>query len=301
MAGGTAAVIGSRVYVHNNYSSQIFEYEILENIWTNEIKCPQSNFSLAGINELLTLVGGGSKCFKSTDILSLTDNHGIKQWCEHYKPMHNAREFPGIASNSKYFVVAGGDGNPLTVEVMEPSTQKWHSPIDLPNNDGLIHSATIIGDHLYLTYSQDTAKSCCPVVTCSLSKLVENCKSDMTQGIVRPLLWQKLPQGPPLYMPRTVQLCGNLVAIGGYMTVGYDYHKEKPVDICKGSAYVYDEEKSDWTFICRLPNKNGFPDHRFVIASLCNNKFIVLGGTRYSNDENESIPNTDIVHVGSLK
>ena len=206
--------------------------------------CPQQEFCLAAPEETITLVGGGKCTF-----LSLVDDEskaGTKQWSKLlYKPMQKTRSRPATASNSSYFVVAGGD-KPATVEVMELSTKEWYGPFtSLPKNDGFIGSATIIRDNLYLTYNHFSVRSCCPIVTCSLAKLIGNNKSITSQSIVRPLLWQKLPEGPPLYRPRTVQLCGNLLAIGGYVTEAYNYHEETTVFMCKGSAYIYDEHRGE--------------------------------------------------------
>ena len=318
IAGGTAVVVGNKVYVNrglcSNFlirstSSKIYEYEILENVWSNEIECPRTHFSLAVIDGLITLVGGGTThpgqafVIGMNTLLSLVDNAGGKQWSEFYKPMQNRRRNPATASNSRYFIVAGSDQeiHISTVEVMDLSTKEWLSPFTLPENDGYIHGATIIGDHLYLTFGHKSVRFCCPVVTCSLTTLVKSCESAATQSIIRPLLWQKLPKGPPLYRPRTLQLCGNLLAIGGYMTFDYNARKEKELYECKGSVYVYDEENGKWILVCRLPSDNGFPDNAFAVASISENKIIVMGGAQFSDDENESFPDTDIVHIGSLK
>ena len=314
IAAGTAVVIGNKVYVSRVVPSKIYEYEILENVWSNEIECPKHFFSLAVLNEQLTLVGGGgatpsSAC--SNILLSLVDNPtmvGTKQWAENCKPMQKMRMLPAVASNSSYFVVAGGDDpgdrlgyTPATVEVMELGTQEWHAPSTLPKNDGDIRSATIIEDKLYLTFEHSSIQSLCPVVTCSLTTLVKSSESATTQGIVRPLLWQKLPVGPPLYRPRMVQFSGNLLAVGGYVTsVGYNNLVDKEMYGCKGSVYVYDEENRKWILVCRLPSDKGFPDDAFSVLSLSEDELIVMGGTQYSDDENESFPASDIVHVGSL-
>ena len=307
IAAGTAVVIGNKVYVGDAVPSKIFEYEILKNVWSNEIECPNHLFSLAVLNERLTLVGGGATLSSvcSNILLSLTDNPtmvGTKQWAEIYKPMQKMRIRPAVASNSSYFVVAGGDDADYisaTVEVMELGTQEWHAPSTLPKHGCFISSATIIEDKLYLTFGHINIESLCPVVTCSLTTLVKSSKSATTQGIVRPLLWQKLPVGPPLYRPRTVQLCGNLLAVGGYTTLGYNSRKDKEMYECKGSVYVYNEEQRKWTLVCRLPSDKGFPDNNFAVVSLSEDKVIVMGGNRYS-DENESFQESDIVHVGSL-
>ena len=308
IAGGTAVVIGNKLYVSCAFPSKIFEYEIFENVWSNEIECPKRYFSLAVLNGQLTLVGGGATllCVGSNVLLSLMDNPtmvGTKQWSENCKPMQKTRMLPAVASNSSYFVVAGGDWPGYiskTVEVMELGTQEWHAPSALPKHDGYISSATIIEDKLYLTFGHINIESLCPVVTCSLTTLVKSSESATTPSIVRPLLWQKLAQGPPLYRPRTVQLCGNLLAVGGYATLGYNSRKDKEMYECKGSVYVYDEENRKWILVCRLPNDKGFPDNNFTVISLSEDKLIVMGGTQYSDDENESFPDSDIVHMGSL-
>ena len=91
IAAGTAAVIGNKVYVsHTLFRSKIFEYEILANVWSNEIECPRQYFSLAVLNEQLTLVGGGATLPSagSNILLSLIDNPtmvGTKHWAENCK------------------------------------------------------------------------------------------------------------------------------------------------------------------------------------------------------------------------
>ena len=192
IAVGTAALIGNKVYVSRAFPSKIYEYEILENVWSNEIECPKHFFSLAVLNEQLTLVGGGASLSSggSNILLSLIDNPtmvGTKQWSENCKPMQKMRSRPAVASNSSYFVVAGGEmlhSVQATVEVMELGTQEWHAPSALPQHDGHISSATIIEDKLYLTFEYLSIESLCPVVTCSLTALVKSSESATTQSIV---------------------------------------------------------------------------------------------------------------------
>ena len=102
------------MYVSRAFPSKIFEYEIFENVWSNEIECPRNLSSLAVLNGQLTLVGGGAtlSSLMSNILLSLIDNPtmvGTKQWSEICKPMQKMRMRPAVASNSSYFVAAGGD------------------------------------------------------------------------------------------------------------------------------------------------------------------------------------------------
>ena len=88
ISSGTAFVIGNTVYVHDHHGSyKIYEYETVQNVWCNEIHCPRLNFSVTVINGLLTLVGGCVSLFgqRLNTLLSLTENHGTKQWSEIYK------------------------------------------------------------------------------------------------------------------------------------------------------------------------------------------------------------------------
>ena len=299
MSSGRVVASGNTIYVHHG-TYKIYEYEMSKNIWCNEIQCPRSRSSLTVINGLLTLVAGGAVYGTlSNTLLSLEKNpkDGSKKWTELYKPMQRYRASPATISNGEHLVVAGGDVAG-TVEVMTIDTQEWHDIITPPQNDGNVGSATIIGDNLYITFVHESITSCYSIVTCSLTRLLGKSTSTATQSIVKPLLWQKLPKGPPLYKSCTVQLCGNLLAIGGEMThQDYDYNENKNVYQCDGSAYVFDEEKGKWTLVCRLPSRIGFPDHNFVAASVSDEMIIVIGGTTYTGDENP--PSSDIVHVGS--
>ena len=288
---GSAVTSGNMLYFVSSDTSpcKVYEYEMSENIWCNEIQCPHSLVSLAVLSGLLTLIGGGN-----STLLSLVENptDGTKQWSESFKPMLVKRYRPATASNGKHLIVAGGDLRYGTVEVMTIDTQEWHDTSSLPKNDGNIGSATIIGDN---TFVHGSITSCCSTVTCSITKLLGK---SATQSIVKPLLWQKLPEGPPLYKPRTVQLCGNLLAIGGQVTSDYDYNDLKNVYQFKGSAYIYNEEEGGWSFVCRLPSKIGYPDHNFVVASLSDDRIMVMGGTTYTNED--ETPSSDIVHMGSI-
>lgn len=300
MSVGRAVANGNSVYVHDYHgSSKIYEYEISKNIWCNEIQCPRLFPSLTVVNELLTVVGGFIAMYSGYNtLLSLVESpkDGTKQWSELLKPMHKGRHHPVSTCNGEYLVVAGGTAAKNSVEVMTINTQEWRDTI-LPKNDGDIGSATIIGDNLYITFVHASILSSCSVVTSSLTKLAEN--STPTQSVVKPLLWHKL-QGPPLYKACTVQLCGNLLAIGANVTKEYDYKETKNVYQCNGSAYAFDEEKGKWVLVCRLPSEVGFPDHEFVIAGLSDERMIVIGGTQYTNNEDEDPPHSDIVHVGSV-
>lgn len=306
MSTGRAVANGNSVYVYDfDDSSKIYEYDISKNIWCNEIQCPRTSPSLVVVNGLLTIVGGSSLDSRRNSVIILGSNtllslvespkDGTKQWSELLKPMHIARCNPVSTCNGEYLVVAGGLFT-SSVEVMTIDTQEWHNTF-LPKNDGDIGSATIIRDNLYITFVHNSISSSCSVITSSLTKLAEN--STSTQGVVKPLLWHKL-QGPPLYKACTVQLCGNLLAIGGKVTKEDDYEEKRNVYKCNGSAYAFDEEKGKWVLVCRLPSDIGFPDHQFVIASLSDERIIVIGGTQYTNNEDESPPHSDIVHVGSV-
>ena len=307
MSTGRAVANGSSVYVYDfDGSSKIYEYDISKNIWCNEIQCPRRSPSLAVVNGLLTIVGGRNPMSTHTytsfldsacnTLLSLERRKdGTKQWSELLKPMRTAIHQPVSTCNGEYLVVAGGIYTP-SVEVMTIDTQEWHDT-SLPKNDGKIGSATIIRDNLYITFVHDSISSSCSVITSSLTKLAEN--STSIQSVVKPLLWHKL-QGPPLYTAHTVQLCGNLLAIGANVDKEYDWKEMKNVYQCNGSAYAFDEEKGKWILVCRLPSDVGFPDHQFVIASLSDERIIVIGGTQYTNNEDERSPHSDIVHVGSV-
>ena len=311
MNDGCIAVSANKVYVNKYTSNLIYEYDSDTNKWCNEIECKKIQFGMAVVNELLTIIGGydldkseDMRTASSNTLLSLVDSQspaGSKQWSEHFKPMPTKRRHPMVCCSDKHLLVAGEYSAPLNtstraVEIMDVETGEWKVATSLPVHGGYEHGITIIGDRIYILFAYYDINSCCSVITTTLEDLIQS-TSPESRSIVRPIVWQKLPEGPPLYRPRLMTLAGNLLAIGGQPTRVYDDLNDRHVDSCNPAAYIYDTEESSWRMVCHLPNERGYPDSLFTVSSLPRDMVIVIGG-----DQSGSLFDlpSDIVHIGFL-
>ena len=130
MWGEAATVNGSVAYFRpwgaGNYS--VLAYDSAKNNWSELPWCPNRNFSLAVINNLLTTIGGKTpKDELTSSLLSLTD----KKWMEQFPPMPTKRWLTAVVCSGRSVVVAGGIGERhkylSTVEVMD--TENLHAVV----------------------------------------------------------------------------------------------------------------------------------------------------------------------------
>ena len=185
------------------------------------------------------------------------------------------------------------------VKVMDLKKKAWKN-VKFLNDYGEIASMTILGDRLYVVSSKSydyTRYS--TVSTCFTSALLESQPSDIEQ----PLVWHKVHPIADLYKPFLANLCGNLVAIGGNMSVKtYSPYNERTREqyFTKPKLYVYSDEVNirGWKFVADLPTKNGYPNMDFLVATLQGDRLIVCGGDYFVDVEDDDIITTDIVHVG---
>ena len=75
MYGDVSVVNGSVAYFQPGWSNSVFAYNSTNNKWSELPKCPNSDFSLAMVNSILTAIGGETPNDEVTNsLLSLIDN-----------------------------------------------------------------------------------------------------------------------------------------------------------------------------------------------------------------------------------
>ena len=100
----------SVAYFRPGGSNCVLAYNSTNNKWYELPKCPNSDFSLAMVNSLLTAIGRMKPNYEVTNsLLSLTDN----KWKRRFPPMPTKRWLTAVVCSGRSLVVAGGvgDGN----------------------------------------------------------------------------------------------------------------------------------------------------------------------------------------------
>ena len=305
---GCIAVNGSTVYMSSRYSNTLYEFNSDKRAWVSSIKCDRKSFGLAVINGELTLVGG-----KSLDdsvlgtLTSLVKNRAGMKWIQKYPPMYTSRENPCCCSDGCLLVVGSRYMN--TLEIMDTKKLKWKT-VNFPNNYGTISSITIVGDWVYVLNRNYLLNNYCAISTCSLSTLLLEPQSS---SVSQPLIWHKVHPLCDLYCPCLTNFNGNLVAVGGKVTMNTysdvdGRNCEQYSVLPKLYAYSDKLDSEGWNFVANLPIKGGYPNSDFLVATIQGHQLIVCGGDHTEVERNLSTNTdnavsshaTDIVHMGFL-
>ena len=218
MRRGAAAAHGSVGYFSSVYSHDVFAYNSEKDDWSELPECPQRDFGLAVINNLLTAVGGEpSGLFSYTN--RLVSFNGSK-WVTIFPPMPTKRCWPAVISAQNYLIAAGGVRGVAktlsTVEVMNTATREWYTAASLPEPVCWM-SATVCGGRLYLLGGLDKYINPTQVVfTCTLDSLLHSCHqpSQTPPHTNEAGVWQRIADVPMTYSTCTT-LNGRVLAVGG--------------------------------------------------------------------------------------
>jgi len=221
MYGEAVAVKGSVAYFQPSGQYIVLAYDSTKSVWSELPQCPNCNFSLAVINNLLTAIGGRTPEGKVTStLLSLTD----KKWTEQFPCMPTKCWLTAVVCSARFLVVAGGTGGVIylsTVEVMDMETLQWSTASSLPHQ--LTHvTATLCGDQIYMLGGRDqNDKFCNLVFTCSLAALLQSCQSRHQGSLMKtsslasgPKVWHHVAD-TPVIRSTCASLRGRLLAVGG--------------------------------------------------------------------------------------
>ena len=274
MYGEVSAVNGSVAYFRP-MGSNVFAYNSTNSKWSELPKCPNSSFSLAMVNSLLTAIGGMTLNNEVTNsLLSLTDN----KWTKHFPSMLTKRWLTVAVCSGRSLVVAGGVGerskNLSTVEVMNTETLQWSTPSSLPH-PLYCGSAKLCGDQVYMMGGFDqNDKQSKSVFTCSLATLLQSCHP-RSQG---PEVWHQLADTPVTFST-CASLHGRLLAVGG------DDSDDKQTT----AIHMYNTTTNSWEVISHMAT----PRRRCLVAVLPHNELTVVGGVTAGGS-------TDFVKIASI-
>ena len=200
MRRGAAVAHGSLAYFSSHYSDDVFSYNSEKDDWSKLPMCPQKDFGLTVVNNLLNAVGGLSDGKFTSCCSSFNDS----EWVTVDPPMPTKRQSPAVISAQNYLIAAGGvaAGKPLsTVDVMDMNTREVYTAASLPQPVYNM-SATVCGGRLYLLGGGDkNFNRTRAVFTCTLDSLIRSCHPPTLvkalSGSVLPMYqWRVLPVPP---------------------------------------------------------------------------------------------------------
>ena len=248
MERGAAVAHGSVGYFS---SYDMFAYDSEKDDWSELPECPQRDFGLAVINNLLTAVGGTSGLFSS--VTNCLISFSGSKWVTVFPPMPTKRRNLAVISAQNYLIAAGGlgEGRVLsTVEVMNIATQEWYTAASLP--EPAYHmSATVCGGCLYLLGGKYMniyhnflgGYPTHEVFTCTLDSLLHSCHppSQTPSHTNEAGVWQRIADVPTQYSTCTT-LNGRVLAVGGR-----DSHYTLTADV-----YMYNADSDSWPLVGRM-------------------------------------------------
>ena len=88
---GAAVAHGSVGYFNSDCSHDVFAYDSEKDDWSQLPECPQINFGLAVINNLLTAVGGYSSGVFSEELTNRLVSFSGDKWVTIFPPMPTKR------------------------------------------------------------------------------------------------------------------------------------------------------------------------------------------------------------------
>ena len=240
MTRGAAVAHGSLAYFIADGSHEVFAYNSESNGWNELPECPQSDFGLAVVNNLITAVGG----VLYTNRLS---SFSGGEWVTVFPAMPTKRYFTAIISAQNYLIAAGGQGVGgvlSTVEVMDMNTLEWYTAASLP--EPVYHmSATVCGGRLYLLGgSNKNFSSTHAVFTCTLDSLIRSCHppSQTPPHTSEASVWQRVADVPVMGSTCTT-LNGRVLAVGGW-----DSHGNRTA-----AVHMYNPDSDSWLVLGNMP------------------------------------------------
>ena len=244
MRRGAAVAHGSVGYFNLYYSHDVFAYDSEKDDWSKLPECPQSDFGLAVVNNLLTAVGGWQSELRSGDYTNRLASFNGSKWVTIFPPMPTKREMPAVISAQNHLIAAGGVGVGRrvlsTVEVMNIATQEWYTAASLPDPVWSM-SATVCGERLYLLGGRNkNYNPTCAVFTCTPDSLLHSCHppSHIPPHTNEAGVWQCIADVPLRY-PTCTTLNGRVLAVGGW-----DLHGTTTADVC-----MYNADSDSWPLV----------------------------------------------------
>ena len=282
MFGESVVVLGRVAYFYNCNENSMMMYDSETGEWAILPECPQSYFSMAAVNGLLTAIGGKQFGKATKSLLTLTRR---QKWTEQFPPMTYCHIAPPVVCTSTSLIVAGGRGpnekkwpsdeKVAPVEVMDTETLRWSTVASLPYPWHQA-TATIYGDRLYIAggFAKDVKTK--SVLTCVVSELLQSTatrhpssKATPTASGLQPStdgqrVWQELAE-LPVHESALVTLQGRLLAVGGR-----DSHNNPT-----SAVHQYNCATNSWNIVSQMNNKRWqcfaavLPDNTLMVAGGC--------------------------------
>lgn len=215
----------------------VHEYDLESDSWVDLPQATQNRFSMAVINDMVTLVGGKEKNGGPTGSLLCYQGDGASgKWIRCLPPMPTARLYTATVMHEESVIVIGGARPPqkqlTTVEVLNTETMEWSTVSPLP--EPVVHaSAAVAGGKVYVLNGEDARGNQSAIAfSCSVSELLES--SDSAS------IWKKLPDAPVARAAIT-NLFETPVAFGGWQ----GSHKAIP----QQTIHAYSDEKDKWNVL----------------------------------------------------
>ena len=244
MERGAAVAHGSVGYFSSLGSCDVFAYDSEKDDWSKLPECPQRDFGLAVINNLLTAVGGEPSGRFSGDYTNRLVSFNGSKWVTIFPPMPTKRCWLAVISAQNYLIAAGGGVGIAetlsTVEVMNSAIREWYTAASLPEPVYKM-SATVCGGRLYLLGGLDKNYTpTCAVFTCTLDSLLHSCHppSQTPPHTNEAGVWQRIADVPMMSSTCTT-LNGRVLAVGGW-----DSHGTPTADV-----YMYNADSDSWPLV----------------------------------------------------
>ena len=247
IAKGAAVANGNLAYFSSEFSNDVVAYDSNKNDWSKLPVCPQSDFGLAVVNNLLTAVGGLSdKLVMPWNITNRLSTFSGSRWVTKFPPMPTKRHRLAVISAHAYLIAAGGwgeEGVPLsTVEVFDEYSLEWYTAASLPE-PVCDTSATVCEGRLYLLGCWDKSNT---VFTCTLESLIRSCysgsPSPTSPHSSETIVWQRIAD-VPVEDSTCTTLNGKVLAVGGC-----DSHGIPTADV-----YIHHSDFNAWLLLGDVP------------------------------------------------
>ena len=243
MMRGAAVADGNLAYFRTGNSDDVFVYNSENDDWNKLPKCPQNNFGLAVMNNLITAVGGVVDGQYTKRLSSFSGG----EWVTVFPPMPTKRRWPAVISAQNYLIAVGGWGvggeNLSTVEVMDMNTLEWYTTASLPEPASSM-SATVCEGRLYLLGGRDMYdRATHAVFTCTLDSLICSCHppSRTPPHTSEASVWQRVADVPVVFST-CITLNGRVMTVSGRDSHGPTH-----------AVYMYNPESVVWQLLENMP------------------------------------------------
>ena len=244
---GAAVSHGGTAYFHPRDSQKVLQYK---NKWDTLPECPQENFGLAVIDDLLTAVGGKVDGVAVNHLTSFIEN----EWKQQFPAMSTKREMPAVIRVNDFLIAAGGKGEGgdllSSVEVMNIKTREWHHAPSLPEPVYAM-SATVAQEHLYLLGGYGKHGPTPAVFVCPIDSLIDppsesspdvESTASSKPGAEEATVWYRAAD-LPVKLSTCVTLSDRVVAIGGSDSDGSS----------TDAVHMYDPQSWKWPVVGFMP------------------------------------------------